>query len=224
MTKPVFYLDNSQYGENISFRNLNLMAGHKHVLSFLSKPDVQLKDLLLVSNPTIPAFCQGNEILLDLEKTTPFMKSVLTVSSEEYGFEFTYLLTVLPERKTDDFIGKYVSQEHKRHVIEFYPDRTGRIFLHSFLGLKEDVRILSYEFNFQNSERKLELPVSRTTEGDEVSYFYSFRYDDEKEGLLVSLFQRIQRKDSFYEEEASLLGSCNQKEFFKRISPLSQES
>ena len=81
-----------------------------------------------------------------------------------------------------------------------------------------------YDFDFKSLERKLILPVQRTYEGDEVSYFYSFRYDNEKEGLLVSLSQRIQRKDSFYEEEVSLLGNKNQKEFFKRVSPLSQES
>lgn len=224
MTEPVFYLDNSEYGENISFRNLNLRTGHKHVLSFLSKPEAQLKDLSIVSNPQIPVSCDGNHRILDLEGVPANTKSVLTVSSKEYDFEFTYLLTVLPVRKKEDLIGKYVSREHKKHVIEFYPDNTGRIYLHSFLGLKEDVRILGYDFDFKSLERKLILPVQRTTEGDEVSYFYSFRYDNEKEGLLVSLSQRIQRKDSFYEEEVSLLGNKNQKEFFKRVSPLSQES
>ena len=133
MTEPVFYLDNSEYGENISFRNLNLRAGHKHVLSFLSKPEAQLKDLSIVSDPQIPVSFDGNHRILDLEGVPANTKSVLTVSSKEYDFEFTYLLTAFPVRKKEDLIGKYVSREHKKHVIEFYPDNTGRIYLHSFL-------------------------------------------------------------------------------------------
>ena len=224
MTDPVFYLDNKEYGRNISFREMRLRAGHVHVLSFVSSPKADLNDLKAESNPFLPLKTEGNRIRVDLTNADLKRKYILTRKSETYHFSFTYLLHVLPFRKKEDFIGRYASVKSKRRSIEFYKDSTGMIFLKSFLGLRDDIRILGFDFDYKKSVRNLVLPRETSSEGDKVSYLSYLRYDNEKEGFFVSLKEKIERADSYYQEARNLLGSDTEKEFFRKTNPYGKEA
>lgn len=216
MTDSVFFLDDKEYGNNISFREIDLRAGHLHVLSFLSRPNVLLEDLIISADKELPCWTQGNKAYIDLRSPLDRDRFILTLSSPSYGFSFTYLLVICPGRKEEDFIGSYVSISHKRHHVELCEDKTGRVYLGSFLSLKEDVPILRYDFSFQSFERKLLRKKDVTPEGDLVSYTAKRKYDYIKKGFFLTLKKRIQRKDSFYREGESLIGDNQKPEFFKK--------
>ncbi len=215
--KPVFFLDSSIYGRNVSFRELRLRVGMVHTLFFLSRPERKVDDLEAKINPFLPVTTDRNQRTIDLTHADNHRRYILSVESKHCSFSFTYLLVPLKKRETKDFIGEYQSVKQKRHRLVLLPDGTGWISFGSFFGLKENLKILSYSFHPKKREREVIFPASENDDGDRVTYFSSFRYDEEKEGFLVFLKRSIERNGGGYAEEENLLGHCPVRELFQKV-------
>lgn len=215
--KPVFFLDSSIYGRNVSFRELRLRVGRAHTLFFVSRPERKVDDLEVKINPYLPFATDLNQRTIDLTHADNRQRYVLSVESKHCSFSFTYLLVPLKKRETKDFIGEYYSVKQKRHRLVLLPDGTGWISFGSIFALKENLKILSYSFHPKKREREVLFPASVNGDGDRVTYFSSFRYDQEKEGFLVFLKRSIERNGGGYAEEENLLGHYPVRELFRKV-------